>query len=176
MRRWWYGWWLLPMVGAFQGATPAAVVAQSASAGDITVSLQAVDGLAVSQVRDLRFGVTTAGAGAISVDATSPDAGAFHLYGSNARPINVTFGPPAALSSTEGGSVPYTWAATYNENADDASTAAGAVSVVSNPVVIRTRHSVGSSRRAYIWIHGSVSVGAVPAGTYTGVFTITAAY
>jgi hypothetical protein len=162
---------------ACKAMLPAPAAAQSADAS-LTVSVQVVDGLSVFRERALNFGDAVAGSGVRTVMATDANAGLFRIHGRRNRWVDVVLSPPTQLVNGSH-QVPYAWQAAKNEAVNDP---AGAVAVpaLTDRVRLRDFSAPGSDGMAWIWVFGSVDLGgvaaALPAGTYTGVFTISVAY
>lgn len=155
---------------------PASGRAQSSTGISVPVAVDVFSGLSLTVVQDLDFGLMGQNAGAVSVQATSPAAGKLHLLGQNSRRVDVTLSPPATLvpASGSGAGIPYTWGASFNENADDPASATAFGGLTQQ---VRPQDNFGpQQRRAYIYLYGTLDVGPIPPGIYEATFTVTATY
>lgn len=153
-------------------------MAQNSGFGPVDVIVDVVNGLSVFRERDLNFGTVLAGTGVHPVAVTSANAGLFRIYGRRNRTVDVTLTPPSVLDNGTH-TIPYTWQAAYNQSANDP---AAATTVSSPTFPLRLLHFVAPAPagQAWVWIYGSIDVGTMPntlsGGTYTGIFTLSAAY
>lgn len=136
----------------------------------------------VERETDLGFGEAIQGAGLLEVPRTSPEIAKFKITGSlpgagtGQRVVTLTFYPAEELLGPAGGAVDFAMAGAYNATADNA---AAATTFNRNSVDIPLQilegyqggHAVYS---AYAYVYGSLLVGSVPVGAYTGEVTLVA--
>lgn len=152
---------------------------QGSSVGTTAFSVEVVSGLAVTAAQDLEFGNVVAGQGVVTRTNNDANIGKFQIVGRQNRWVSVTLNAPAALTNGAN-SIPYTPAAGYNDSADDPTNLSGTFGFLGTASwqLFRLADSTppGNLGQAFVYIYGSINVGAVPVGTYTGTFTLTAAY
>jgi hypothetical protein len=163
---------LMPLVKAER------VHAQSSGTPAMNVVVDVLNGLSVFRERSLSFGEAVAGSGWRTLPATSADAGLFRIQGRRNRWVDMVLTPPTELVNGAA-AVPYAWQASKNDAANDPA-AAVPVAGLADAIRLRDFTAPGSDGLAWIWVHGSVDLGApgtpLPGGTYTGIFTISVAY
>jgi hypothetical protein len=163
---------LMPLVQAER------VHAQPSGAVSMNVVVDVLNGLSVFRERSLSFGEAVAGSGWRTLPATSADAGLFRIQGRRNRWVDMVLTPPTELVNGAA-AVPYAWQASKNDAANDPA-AAVPVAGLADAIRLRDFTAPGSDGLAWIWVHGSVDLGApgtpLPGGTYTGIFTISVAY
>lgn len=149
---------------------------QNSQSAAVTIQVGVADGLSVLWDRDLNFGNVVVGTGQNQVALASPNAGKLHIVGGQNRQVQVTLTPPSQLTYGTN-SIPYTWGAAYNEQLDNPADPT-TVTVAGTTASFRLRDNTiwKNNGQAYMWLFGSVNVGSVPPGTYTGTFTVSAAY
>ncbi len=126
----------------------------------------------LTKIADLNFATVVSGGGVYTVSLGGASEGKVSISGTNRR-VYVTLTPPANLTNG-GNSIPYTWAAAYNNTADNPATATTFASTTAN-FILNVR--VGTSYYAYIYLYGSLNLSSVkPAGTYSGNFAVRASY
>lgn len=167
---------LLLALAVLANSRPAFLMGQTSQTAALTIQVSVASGLTVLRDRDLNFGQVAANTGLNAVTLASANVGKLHIYGGQNRAVNVTLTPPAQLRN--GGSViPYTWQASYNEQLDDP--AAGTTQSFAAPTAtfrLRNTSPTGNYGQAFLWLYGSIVVGGVPPGLYTGTMTVSAAY
>ncbi|HSL71613.1 MAG TPA: hypothetical protein VK864_15305 [Longimicrobiales bacterium] len=149
-------------------------LAQTSASDGANVVVSVVDGLTLLVDQDLSFGIAAIGSGVVSVAVTATSAARVRIYGQQNRVVFVTLTPPANLVSGSN-AVPYSWAAAYNEAVNDPATATAFASTNAS-FRLRDLSPPGSAGQAFMWIYGSVNIGAVPPGTYTGTVAISVTY
>ncbi len=167
----------LLLLTALVGSFASGASAQGSATLAITIQAGVANGLTVLADRDLDFGAVVAGTTA-SVGVASANAGKLHVVGQQNRRVNVTLTPPAYLrNAAASDSIRYNWAAAYNPQVN-LPTDPGTIQFATLSATFRLLDtSVGKNYgQAYIWVFGSVNVGAVGPGLYTGTFTVSAAY
>lgn len=156
---------------------PRHAMAQKATAFSLPITVDVANGLSVFTERSLDFGTVLAGSGTATVPLTSASNGLFRINGRNNRTVNVTLSPPASLVNGAN-SIPYTWQAASNDNANDVGTAT--VRATTGFQVQLKDHISGSTSNGWVWIYGSINLGTMPStlpgGLYQGTFVITVAY
>ncbi|MGH7475055.1 MAG: hypothetical protein ACRELD_02085 [Longimicrobiales bacterium] len=153
--------------------------AQLAGSNAATVQVDVASGLSVTTMTDLSFGTVVQSAGAVTLTNTSAGIGKFRINGQQNRNVQVTLLAPAVLTSGANAIV-YAPAAGYNQTADQPSALTGTFTFVGGvstaTMQLADKSPPGAAGQAFVYIYGGIDVGAVPAGTYVGQFTMTAAY
>ncbi len=155
-------------------AAPA--LCQNSSTHSNLISIGVAQGLSLYVNKGLTFGTIVQQAGNVSVQLTSLSAGEVTIYGQKNRSVYVTLSPPSALVNGSN-TITYTPQAAYNSSADNPSSA----TVWSNPSGLQSAiqlqaNSHGQGAEAYIYVYGSLNVGNVTPGAYTGNFGISVTY
>lgn len=149
-----------------------AAIAVISSLMVLSTSLTTLAQPTVTANSNLAFGTVVSGGGIYSVALANASEGKVTIRGTNRR-VYVTLVPPATLTSGAN-SVTYTWAAAYNNTADNPGAATAFTSTAANFVL---SYRTGANYYAYIYIYGSINLsGTVPSGTYTGNFVVRASY
>jgi hypothetical protein len=164
------------LVAALLGGSAYPASAQTSATLGTTIQVAVASGLTVLAVQDLDFGAVVAGTGMTTVTLASADVGKLSIVGQQNKTVIVTLAPPAQLRNGAA-TIPYTWGAAYNEivnNPADARTTVFATTTAN--FRLRDSSLFQSYGAAYMWVYGSVNVGAVVPGVYTGTFTVTAHY
>ena len=126
----------------------------------------------LTTVTNLNFGTVVSGSQIYTIPLGSASEGKVSIQGTNRR-VYITLTPPATIRNGTN-SLPYTWAAAYNNTADNPATATVFPATTAN-FILSAR--VGTNYYAYIYLYGSLNVtSVVPAGTYSGNFTVKASY
>jgi Domain of unknown function (DUF4402) len=126
----------------------------------------------LSTVTNLNFGTVVSGSQVYTIPLGNASEGKVSIRGTNRR-VYVTLTPPATIKFGTN-SIPYTWAAAYNNTADNPTSATVFASTTAN-FILNAR--VGASYYAYIYTYGSLNLTSTHAsGLYTGTFTVTASY
>lgn len=126
----------------------------------------------LSTVSNLNFGTVVSGSQIYTISLGGASEGKVSIRGTNRR-VYVTLTPPARLTNGSN-TIPYTWAAAYNNAADNPTIATVFSSTTAN-FILNAR--VGFNYYAYVYIYGSINLtSVVPSGTYTGTLTVTASY
>ena len=132
--------------------------------------------LVVSVEQGIDFGRILAGTGdvilypktgATSAGVGDAHAGFFHVVGETGADITITYDVQTDLSH-EGATIPYT-ATVLGGDVDDRVSAAA----IGSPETLMLHPQTG---RYYFWVGGSLHVGNVPVGDYTGQFTFQVQY
>ncbi|HYX07546.1 MAG TPA: DUF4402 domain-containing protein [Bacteroidales bacterium] len=148
----------------------------SASIG-IPIKAKLVSGLTVNKERNLRFGTIIQGNGKVNISPTDVNAGLFRIVGRKGSEVYCNLTPPKNLVDGKGHTIPFNANAAYNNKKRDPTTAiqfqkaSGAVDgfdLKANPQ--------NNEAEAYIWIYGSIDVGKIKPGDYTGTFTLSVTY
>lgn len=153
--------------------------AQNSSSNSIGIPIKAklISGLSVSKERNLRFGTIVQQTGKVKIQATNSNSGLFRIVGRRNSEVYCNLTPPKALVDGKGHSIPFKAFAAYNNKKRDPTTAiqfqkaSGAVNgfdLKANPKQ--------NQAAAYIWIYGTIDVGKVKPGSYTGTFTLSVTY
>ncbi|MGH7475056.1 MAG: DUF4402 domain-containing protein [Longimicrobiales bacterium] len=147
---------------------PVGAVAQSSASANASVTATIIKGLTLTKNNDLSFGTVAANTGANSVNAqSSANAAKFTADGEADTGITVSWTAPATL--TDGtNTIAVTSIEVYGQDAD---TQGASASLTSGGTV-----TLNGSGGYYFWVGGAINVGAVPAGTYSGTFSMTVAY
>lgn len=152
------------------------VRAQGSINHNAAMKVTIINGLTIVKNRDLNFGVVLENTSA-TIGVTSASAGKFTIIGNKTKNVVTTLAPPATLSDGNGNSVTYTARASYNNLTDDPATALEWIPPTGLQTGFRPQaNQSGNIGEFYIYIFGSVTVATVPAGTYSGLFTITVSY
>lgn len=142
----------------------------------VTVQADVENGLSVFIVRSLNFGTVASRSGVATVTLTSANNGLFRLYGQRNKTVNVTLTPPTQLSNGTH-TIPVTsTGAAYNELVNNPSDANTVVMTGTTAAFKLRENQPGNAGQAYLWVYGSINVGAVSAGRYTGTWTLSAVY
>lgn len=158
-------------LGLLAGAAP--LYGQSTTTST-AVSAEVVNGLTVTRIRDIDFGVVPGGSGVNTLLATDPGAGEFHLFGENGRTVTVTITAPLVLTSGPN-TMPFVGAASVNESADDPAGAVPAPVGPSFTMKLRDQGPTRNGRLGYLFVHGSITVAPTTApGVYRGTVTVVA--
>lgn len=167
---------VLTALAALASLRPAVLAGQQALSQGLTIQVGVASGLTVLRDRDLNFGTLVTNSGVTTVTLASANVGKLHIYGGQNRTVNITLVPPATLKFGTN-TIPYTWGGAYNEQLN-IPTDPTTVTLAATTATFRLRDTgpTGNYGQAYLWIFGSVTVGAVPPGVYSGTFTISAAY
>jgi hypothetical protein len=149
------------------------------------------DGLTVINLHDLTFGPVLQNSGTRTVaigDAVPGGAHAarFRIIGQVVHWsfffitigsfVDISHSPPAELTNGTN-TIPFTPAAAYNNDPLNGNQPGGAVSM--NPGGVTRVRFLGPNNTTgniYVWVYGSIDVGDVPPGEYTGSYTITCEY
>lgn len=157
-------------------AFDAPTYAQSSVTSSRTISIGVAVGLSAYANKALNFGTVVAGTGTHSVAVTDAAAGKATISGQWNRTVIVTLAPPSNL--VNGANVlTYTPGAAYNNTADDpaAATVWSAPGGTQAGFRLRANRS-GQTANGYIYLFGSIDVGNVPAGNYSGVYLVSVSY
>jgi hypothetical protein len=153
-----------------------ATFAQSGATQARSISIGVAVGLSVYANRALNFGTVVAGTVAHSVAVTDAAAGKVTISGQWNRTVYVTLTPQASLVSGSN-TLPYTPGAAYNSSADNPSAAAVWASPTGRQAGFRLRaNRSGQTGEAFIYIYGSINVGIVPPGNYSGLYLLSVSY
>lgn len=148
--------------------------AQSSVTSSATIKIGVTTGLSLYVDRNLNFGTVVTGTGIDSIGLASSMTGHVTLSGSN-KTVYVTLTPPASLSNGAN-TISYTPRAAYNATADDPSTATIMSASGTTSFKPGDNHLHGNTYYAYIYLYGSINVGSVPAGSYSGTYTVAVTY
>lgn len=153
--------------------------AQATAGANAGFAVTVVDGLSVTAAQDLEFGDVVAGAGLVTKTNTDANIGKFQIVGQHNRRVLVTLNAPAALTNGAS-SIAYTPAAGFHDRRDDAANLAGTFAFTAGTATrqfrLRDASPPGALSQAFVYIYGSLNVGAVPAGAYSATFTLSAVY
>jgi len=144
--------------------------AQSASIGARATVQQA---LAISAVDSLLFGATFPNT-TRTILPSDAGSGSFDLAGAANAEVTLTFTLPANLINGAN-NLPVTFGASAAAQ-NTASARSGANFTVFDPSAVRTTRLDGTTGHLYVYIGGSVSPVAQPAGDYKGSITLATAY
>ena len=152
------------------------VYAQSSFTQSRSISIGVAQGLSIYVNHALNFGTVVSGTGTHSLAVTDANAGKTTISGQYKKTVYVTLTPPATLVNG-GNSITYTPGAAYNNTADNASLATvwATPSGTQAGFKLLANH-VGKTGEAFVYLFGSINVGSVPAGTYSGTYTVAVAY
>ncbi|MFH0991046.1 MAG: hypothetical protein V1799_13640 [bacterium] len=149
--------------------------AQSSLSSNATVKISALNGLTILKVRDLNYGIVPQNSTA-TIAVTDAQTGKFTVVGTKTKNVITTLTPPATLTNGSN-SITYTAQASFNNLADNPATATEWIPASGVKAGFRpSANTSGNIGEFYIYIYGSITVGNVPAGTYTGVFTVSVSY
>lgn len=162
---------LLVLVVAFSTAPRLSAQSYTQSA---TIKVGVSAGLSLYVDRNLSFGDVVSGTGANSVGLTSPNVGHVTIGGSK-NTVTVTLTPPSALTDGNSHSITYTPEAAYNPSADDPSTAI-VMAPSGQTSFALGNHVSGNNYQGYLYLYGSIDVQNVPAGSYSGQYTVSVTY
>lgn len=154
-------------------STPSSILAQTSSTQTATIKIGVAAGLTIYVDRNLSFGSVVSGTGVDSVAITSTSAGHVTIGGSN-KTVYVTLTPPSSLTSGSN-TIVYTPRAGYNSSVDDPSTATSMSPSGQTSFKLNT-HVTGNNYQGYVYLYGSINVGSVPAGSYSGTYTVAVTY
>lgn len=165
----------LLLTGALLATAPRLARAQKSAAQGATVQVDVVNQVDVIKQSDLYFGIVLPGSGPKTLTKTDANIASFEIIADRGQALTITITPPATLTNGTD-DIPYTCDAAYNENEDDPATAtdlAGCSTFTMKPA----NQDPGQFLRAgYVYVFGTIDVGAVATGTYTGTVTVSAAY
>ncbi len=141
-----------------------------------TISIGVAEALTLYVNRNLSFGTVVAGTGTKTVVANSAGAAKLTVSGHKNRNVYVTLTPPAFLSDGTD-RITYSASASYNSSADDPSTSTAWASASGRQAAMQlSANSRGSTAEAFIYLYGSIDVGNVPAGNYSGTYVVSVSY
>ncbi len=171
---------LVSMILVFVGISGESVAfAQSSATGSRSISVGVSSGwLSVYVNKPLDFGTVLSGSGNHSVAVTDANAGKVTIYGIRFFPVYVTLTPPSSLMNGSGtDSLAYSPSAAYNNTADNPSGA----TQWSNPSGLQSGFYLQANSTlfygyAYVYLYGTINVSKVPAGTYSGTYTVSVTY
>ncbi len=138
-----------------------------------TIQVGVAAGLSLYVDRNLSFGNVVSGTGIDSVAMTSANAAHVTIGGSKKK-VYVTLTPPTALTDGHN-SITFTPEAAYNSTADDPSTAASMTASGQTSFELNS-HVSGNNYQGYLYLYGSIDVQNVPAGSYSGTYTVSVTY
>jgi hypothetical protein len=165
--------WVITLVVVLAAGS---VCAQSSATQTKTVSVGVAVGLSLFVDRGLNFGTVVVNTGLDSVALTAVNTGEVTINGQWNNNVTVTLTPPASLTNG-GNNLPYTPGAAYNNAADDPATATVWTPPSGQQTAFRLRaNHTGHTGEAYIYIYGSINVGNVSPGTYSGLYGIAVTY
>ena len=151
-------------------------MAQSSSAQTRSVSIGVAVGLSVYADKGLNFGNAVAGTSIDSVTITDAAAGKVTISGQFNKTVYVTLTLPVSLINGSN-SIPYTPGAGHNNTADAPASATIWTTPSGTQTGIRLRaNRSGQTAGAFVYIFGSVNVGTVPPGIYTGTYLVSVSY
>lgn len=162
---------LILLLILFHGVEPAHAQATQSRFINIGVTR----GLSVYVNHGLDFGTLVANTGTHSVAVTDANAGKVTISAVWFFPVTVTLTPPANLVNGSN-SIPYTPLAAYNNTADNPSGSTSMPPSGSTSGIWCLANISGWIGYAYVYLYGSVNVGNVPPGTYSGTYTVAVAY
>ena len=159
----------------------------------IQFSLFVSSALDATKQQDLNFDEIFSGAGNVQINLGDAGMGVFSITGNKEMDIIVTLSAPAVLTNTgpSTDTIPFTLEFAYaNQGADDIFDAiVGTGGTARFPILRRaggsppgpppTPENAGytpADATAYIYIYGSMTVGNVDAGVYSGTVTLTVEY
>lgn len=169
--------WILPVLILLLGSlfTSSYLYAQSSHSNNATVKISALNGLTILKARDLNYGMVQQNSTA-TIAVTDVTTGKFVVIGTKTKNVITTLTPPATLTSGSN-SITYSARAAYNNTADNPATATEWIPASGVKPGFRPQaNQSGNIGEFYIYIYGSITIGNVPAGTYTGVFTVSVSY
>ena len=162
------------ILSCFPFATEAA--AQSSVTQTRSASIGVAVGLSLYVDRELNFGSAVASSGPRSVAITDAAAGKVTISGQSNKTVYVTLTPPPWLLGVSD-SVSYAPGAGYNATADDPATA----TIWTTPSGLQSGFRLKANRtnqtaQAFVYVFGSVNVGNVPPGVYSGTYLVSVSY
>lgn len=164
---------LLPLIGIFD--CPIAF-GQSSFTQSPSVSIGIAQGLSAYTNTNLNFGTVVSGAGTYSVAVTSASAGEVTIQGQWNTTVYVTLTPPASLTNGVN-TIPYTPRAAFDNSADNPAVSTEWIPPTGRQTGFRLRaNHAGQSGQAFVYIFGSINVGSVPPGTYSGTYVVAVSY
>lgn len=140
-------------------------VAHAQVSNSIDVTATVVDALTVTPGDDIEFGTLISGAGSVSVAHDDAGNGTFTVSGTPAEDITVS---SSTTNLSDGGpnSINITATELYGNSSNSTT---GAASVTGNV-------TLNGSGSYFFFVGATINVGSVPAGAYTGSYTLTVDY
>lgn len=154
------------------------IQAQGTGSASTQITVNIVPGVEVNTISDLDFGSVGSNTGVSTLGTADDSAGRFLISGAENAEITIDFSAPSHLVSSSGDqSIPFTSRLAYTHSASPLSGDYTEISPHSPPPLRLSPNTTGTSTGSvYISVSGSIDVGNIPAGTYSGIVTLSATY
>ena len=153
------------------------IQAQGTGSVSTQITVNIVPGVEVNTISDLDFGSVGSNTGVSTLGTADDSAGRFLITGAENAEITIGFSAPSHLVSSSGDqSIPFTSRLAYTHSTNALSGDYTEISPHSPPPLRLGPNTGTSTGSIYISVSGSIDVGNIPAGTYSGIVTLSATY
>jgi spore coat protein U-like protein len=159
-------------IGVFAQGSSSGSTVQSATA---LITVNVVPNVELRTVSDLNFGSVGINTGVMNLELADPSSAQFVISGLRNAEVSVSFTASENLSGPGNQTIPFEPIAGYKHHSDAADFTiflkkSGSTIQLSGPANDDLTGTI------YLSVSGSLDVGRVPAGTYSGIITVSAAY
>lgn len=151
------------------------IQAQGTGSATARITVNIIPGIEVNTISDLDFGNVAVNSGISTLAVTDESAGRFLITGAENAEVTIGINAPSALTGGAAQSIPFSpvLAYTYSKTPDDFTR----IDPLSPPPLRLVKNAGDVSEGAvYISVSGSIDVGNIPDGTYSGIVTLSASY
>ncbi|MCA1801229.1 MAG: hypothetical protein LC662_02090 [Rhodothermaceae bacterium] len=153
------------------------IQAQGMGSASTQIIVNILPGVEVSTISDLTFGSVGSNTGVSTLGTADDSAGRFLITGAENAEITIDFSAPSHLTGHGDHAIPFTSRLAYTHSASALSGDYTEINPDSPPSLRLSPNTANTSTGSvYISVSGSIDVGHIPAGTYSGIVTLSATY
>jgi hypothetical protein len=151
--------------------------AQGTGSASTQITVNIVPGVEVNTISDLDFGAVGSNTGVSTLGTADDSAGRFLITGAENAEITIGFSAPSHLAGNGDYAIPFTSRLAYSHSTSALTGNYTEINPHSPPPLRLSTDPAGTSTGSiYISVSGSIDVGNIPAGTYSGTVTLSATY